>query len=134
MSNGTGNDRIEGSRWSGAPLRIDIESRPDRECLKLGWRVGRLHSPDLEEAIQKLETAEPPLLIIDVNDLDFIDVKGLHITLEAHNRARNTNRHLVLLRPRPMVQRVLQITGMDRVFELPGVWPGHKPQPPHGGQ
>ena len=128
MSSGTGNDsRRARSGWSAVPLRIDIESGPDRGCLALGGELDISTAPDLEEAIQKLEAGEPPLLIIDLTDLDFIDSAGLHILLEAHQRARNTNRRLVLLHPCPMVQRVLRISGMDRVFELPGVWPAYGP-------
>jgi anti-sigma B factor antagonist len=102
---------------------MHIESGPASVCLKLGGELDIYTAPDLQEAIEQLEATVPALLIVDLADLEFIDATGLRILLEAHKRARNTNRCLFLLRPRPTVQRVLQVTGLDRVLDLPRVWP-----------
>ena len=112
-----------GTTWSSPPLRMQIESRPASVCLKVGGELDVYTAPDLQEVIEQLEATVPALLIVDLADLDFIDARGLHVLLEAHKRARNTNRCLFLLRPRPMVQRVLQFTGLDKVLDLPRVWP-----------
>lgn len=124
MTDGTRSERrAVGRAWTSPPLRMHIESGPASVCLKVGGELDIYTAPDLQEAIEQLEATVPALLIVDLADLDFIDATGLHILLEAHERARNTNRCLFLLRPRPMVQRVLQVTGLDRVLDLPRVWP-----------
>jgi anti-sigma B factor antagonist len=124
MTDGTRSERrAVGRAWTSPPLRMHIESGPASVCLKVGGELDIYTAPDLEEAIEQLEATVPALLIVDLADLDFIDATGLHILLEAHKRARNTNRCLFLLRPRPMVQRVLQVTGLDKVLDLPRVWP-----------
>ena len=135
MSDGTRSDgRAAGNRWSSTPLRIQIESGPAYACLKLEGELDIYTAPDLAEAIEKLEAAVPSLLIIDLADLTFVDATGLHILLEAHKRARNRRSCLFLLRPRPMVQRVLQVTGLDRVLDLPRVWPARRPATTRAGQ
>ena len=124
MTNGTRSERrAAGTTWASPPLRIQIESGPASVCLKVGGELDIYTAPELQEVIEQLEATVPALLIVDLADLDFIDATGLHILLQAHKRARNTNRCLFLLRPRPMVQRVLQVTGLDKVLDLPRVWP-----------
>jgi anti-sigma B factor antagonist len=128
MSNGTSSGRrASGTTWISPPLQIQIESGPAYVCLKLGGELDIYTAPDLAEAIEKLEATMPALLIVDLAELHFIDATGLHILLEAHKRARTTNRCLFLLRPRPTVQRVLQVTGLDKVLDLPRVWPARTP-------
>lgn len=57
----------------------------------------------------------PPgsLIVVDLHELTFIDSSGLGAIHEARRIAIKDGGHLVVCRPRPMVYRVLEITGLD---------------------
>jgi anti-anti-sigma factor len=57
----------------------------------------------------------PPgsLIVVDLRDLTFMDSSGLGVIHEARRIAIKDGGNLVVCRPRPMVHRVLEITGLD---------------------
>jgi anti-anti-sigma factor len=55
-------------------------------------------------------------LVLDLRELDFMDSTGLRLVVLADDRARAEGRHLTLVRGKPDVQRVFEITRMtDRL-------------------
>ncbi len=57
----------------------------------------------------------PPgsLIVVDLHELNFIDSSGLGAIHEARRIAVKNGGNLVACRPRPIVYRVLEITGLD---------------------
>ncbi len=51
------------------------------------------------------------LIVLDLTDLTFMDVLGLHAIIDATARAQRLGRRLVLLCGSPAVQRVFALTG-----------------------
>lgn len=56
---------------------------------------------------------EATALVLDLSCLEFMDSTGLRMIVLADDRARAENRTLTLVRGRPDVQRVFEITRMD---------------------
>jgi anti-sigma B factor antagonist len=56
---------------------------------------------------------------VDLSGVSFIDSSALSVLVRAHERAQNKGDHLQLLRPSPPCVKVFNITGLDRVFDLP---------------
>ena len=55
-------------------------------------------------------------LVLDLSELDFMDSTGLRLVVLADDRAKADGRHLWLVRGKPDVQRVFEITRMtDRL-------------------
>ena len=99
---------------------LHVESDQD---LKEGYvaAVGQLDlssAPLLQGAIAKLEAQAPSLLTVDLSRLEFMDSTGLHLLLEAHQRAVEQGRRLVVVRPPAAVHRLFEVTGTDRVLEF----------------
>lgn len=57
-----------------------------------------------------------PDVVVDLSDLAFCDAHGLSAFVRAANRAEAAGGRLTLVAPRPLVARVLRITGLDRRF------------------
>jgi anti-sigma B factor antagonist len=57
----------------------------------------------------------PPgsLVVVDLRELTFMDSSGLAAIHSARRRAIEEEGNLVVCRPRPIVYRVLEITGLD---------------------
>ena len=73
---------------------------------------------ELEAALRDAEAQASESVVVDLSRLDFIDSTGLSALVAADRRLRETGLRLALVPgPRP-VQRVFEITGLDRRFEL----------------
>jgi anti-anti-sigma factor len=55
---------------------------------------------------------------IDLSRVMFMDSSALSVLIHAHERARERGRRLELLRPSPACAKILNITGLDRVFDV----------------
>ena len=70
---------------------------------------------EAEAAITAL-VARDQYLVIDMSTLDFIDCNSLGALRRARALARRGGGDLVLAAPRPLVRRLLALTGNDEVF------------------
>lgn len=69
-------------------------------------------APVLDEALRRAADAETPVTV-DLRELTFMDSTGLHLLVDAATRLERSGGSLTLVRGRPEVQRVFEITGLD---------------------
>jgi anti-sigma B factor antagonist len=55
---------------------------------------------------------------VDLSAVTFIDSSGLNALVAVRRSLEETDTSLVLLNPSPACQRVLEITGIDKIFEI----------------
>jgi anti-anti-sigma regulatory factor len=67
--------------------------------------------------VLEVERARPPLLLIDLTGLSFIDSTGLSVLLAAAERARRQGRRLIVVRPPLPALRVFTLTRVDAGME-----------------
>lgn len=91
-------------------LQIDVRSEPDRVVLRLRGELDLASAPLLQGAIESAEAAEAMLMVLDLDDLAFIDSTGLRIILAAHERSQERGQMLALTRGSQQVQRLMSIT------------------------
>ena len=65
--------------------------------------------PDLQAALDRVERAGAPRIVIDLAGLDFIDATGLRCLLDAEARGRASGRPVVLVRHSAAVQRLIAL-------------------------
>lgn len=110
-------DRAEG---------LTIETRP--------WALGTVlvllgeldldSSADLRAALD-LALAEPAsVVVVDCAGLEFCDSTGLNALLRAKARAAVDDSRIELARPRPLILRMLELTGATDAFPIREVVPG----------
>jgi anti-sigma B factor antagonist len=75
-------------------------------------------SDALESAISQAESSRPATLILDLRRLRFIDSTGLQSLLDSQRRAEKDSRRLVLVRGSEEIQRLFEVCGIERFFEL----------------
>jgi anti-anti-sigma factor len=63
---------------------------------------------------RRLESG-PPVTVLDFRDVTFIDSTGLYVLINAN---RNRAEGLVLRSPAGAVARVLELSGVDRLFRI----------------
>ncbi len=74
---------------------------------------GELDALTSEGLVEQLSAPPHSLLVIDLDRLSFMDSSGLGAIHSARRNAARIGTMLVLARPQPIVQRVLEITGLD---------------------
>jgi len=112
-------------------LRIDLRSEEDRVVLALHGELDLVGAPLLEGEIESAAVEGAPLIVLDLEDLQFIDSSGLRVILSAHERARERGQAFALTRGSQQVQRLLSIAGVSghlRIIASPDelIAPGQK--------
>lgn len=83
----------------------------DAACLVLSGEVDAHTAPELAGHLDPLP-GESGDIVLDMAAIEFIDSSGLRLIVEAHHRATDAERRLVLRHPNASVLRVLEISGL----------------------
>jgi anti-anti-sigma factor len=79
------------------------------------------------EALSRIESDEPDLLVIDLQRLTFMDSTGMGVIAAAHIRARDAGRRFAIVRPPAGVRQAFDRTKLDQVItvadDLASVYP-----------
>ncbi len=96
------------SRWTGVPQTV----------LHM---TGRLDGTSVAEARERLHAAMAAAdsdVVLDVTGVEWIDVTGLGMIMDAHWRLRRQDRRLVLRGCPPQMRRALAVTRLRRVLVI----------------
>jgi anti-sigma B factor antagonist len=72
--------------------------------------------PKVERALRRAEDSGAAVIEIDLGGLTFMDSSGVHIALEARDRAHRRGHVLLLLQGAEAVQRIFALTGTEHLF------------------
>lgn len=98
-------------------LSIDVQREGDDAVVHLAGELDISTSPDLQDALAELTNA-PRRVAVDLSDLEFMDSTGLAALLGAHKALSEHGGTLELRHPSKMIVNLVQITGLDDVFEI----------------
>jgi anti-sigma B factor antagonist len=99
-------------------------------CSDAGVRVslvGEVDSsttPQLTDCLDRLLSASPAEVVIDLTQVTFLDSAGLHALVLAHGRAAGQGTRLRVLVATRAVERPIQVTGLWDVLGVEQVQPG----------
>lgn len=77
-------------------------------------------APNLQTRLTEAVRDTSPHVVIDLSNVEFCDSTGMNVLLAALKRARERGGSLSLAGPQSPVRRILEITGLDTVFEVYG--------------
>ena len=79
-----------------------------------------LHSaPRVQYAIERaVENEGVGAVVVDLGDVAFMDSTGLEVLLATRRRTELEGGSLTLVGPTPAVLRVLEVTGLDKLFTI----------------
>jgi anti-sigma B factor antagonist len=86
--------------------------------LMLSGELDMATAASLELELQSAEAMQPPVLVLDLEQLNFMGVSGLRSILDAARRARRDGRHFVVTNPVPHISRLFELTAIDQSVEL----------------
>jgi anti-anti-sigma factor len=91
-------------------LRVDIEPARERTVVRLSGELDLASAPVLERELERAELDGAPVLVFDLDGLEFLDSTGLQVLLATHRRAGERGQQFAITRGSPQVQRLLDIT------------------------
>jgi anti-sigma B factor antagonist len=95
--------------------RLEIAGDVDG-ALVLAGEIDSYTAPDLAERL----ATDPPVEVVDVAGVTFIDSSGLRVLVEAHQSRVASGSRLVLRAPSAAVQRLLEISGLAGHLDVAG--------------
>jgi anti-anti-sigma factor len=72
----------------------------------------------VQDELRRVEAAAPPVVVLDLSKVTFLDSTGLRCLVTADERARDAGRRLVIVRGPEPVQRVFAITRLEDRLEI----------------
>jgi anti-anti-sigma factor len=93
-------------------LQVDAKGKDDRVVLRLSGELDLASSAILERALEGAEIEAAPLLVLDLDELKFVDSTGLRVILLAQEKSRSRGQRFAITPGSPQVQRLLSITSV----------------------
>ena len=97
---------------------MDSEDREGLVQIALRGELDLSSAAKLQEELRRVEAASPPVLVLDLSKLVFLDSTGLRCLVTADERARAEGRRVVIVRGPDPVQRVFSITRLEERLEM----------------
>jgi anti-anti-sigma factor len=71
-----------------------------------------------EAALMELEHPRPPLVVLDLRAVRFIDSTGLSLLLNADARARRQRRHVTIVSGNGAARRIMRTVALDQILDV----------------
>lgn len=98
---------------------MQIDERRGTTCsVALSGELDLESAPAMLGELNRLLALDYEIVVVDLRSLEFIDSTGLRCLLQAARRSRATRDQLRIVEPRGAVERVLQLTQVDRALPL----------------
>lgn len=99
-------------------LNFRTEQRDGATVLELQGEMDISEGDRFQQELFTAEREEPPVLVLDLRGLTFLDSTGLRMVLEADSRARKANRRLAIIPGPEVVHRVFLIAMLDKRLDF----------------
>ena len=99
-------------------LDLNTENDGDTVRIVLSGELDISTAPRVEEELRRVEDGHPPVIVLDLSALEFMDSTGLRVIVSADGRAREEDRSLRLVRGPEAVQRIFRVTRLDERLEI----------------
>jgi anti-sigma B factor antagonist len=111
---GPGHERDYQPPVSQDEFRIDVEREPGRVLVRPVGELDLATVPSLERELSRLRDSGASGVVLDLRGLTFMDSTGLSLTLRWSLEASRDGFDFSLVRGRGAIQRLFDLTGMDR--------------------
>jgi anti-sigma B factor antagonist len=99
-------------------LQVQSEDRDGLVHVALRGELDLSTVGKVQDELRRVEAASPPVVVLDLSKLTFLDSTGLRCLVTADERARDAGRRVVIVRGPDAVQRVFSITRLEERLEM----------------
>lgn len=98
-------------------FEIDAADQGEAHVVRIQGELDMEGCPALEIALEEAERSQADRILLDLEELTFMDARGLHTILKASQRSSSNGDRLQITRGKGEVARIFRLTELDT--ELP---------------
>ena len=102
----------------GRNLRIEVANTTSPTTVVLTGEIDIATAPRVRDALIAISNGGEISVVVDMANVTFMDSTGLAALVGPLKRFRSMNGQIVLRSPTGTVQKVLELTGLTRVFTI----------------
>ena len=99
-------------------LGLDVSQQGGWAVLAVSGEVDVATAPRLRERLVDLVSEGNHRVVVDLENVDFLDSTGLGVLVGALKRVRTHDGDLALVCTQPRILKVFEITGLTKVFSI----------------
>jgi anti-sigma B factor antagonist len=99
-------------------LEVESEERDGLVHVGLKGELDLSTVGKVDDELKRVEASMPPVIVLDLSRLTFLDSTGLRTVITAAERAKQDDRRLVVVRGPHAVDRVFSITRIEDRLEM----------------
>jgi stage II sporulation protein AA (anti-sigma F factor antagonist) len=98
-------------------LGVEVHTRDGETVLALAGELDLETMPAAAQHLPEVMEHQPRRVVFDLRELSFMDSSGLRVIVLAYRQLAAGSR-LVIRAPNELIRRMLEITGLDQVWEI----------------
>ncbi|PID82585.1 MAG: anti-anti-sigma factor [Clostridiales bacterium] len=99
-------------------IRHLYSNRNSRWEVKVIGEIDINTADEVKEKINSLVDEREDSVLLDMEDVSYIDSTGLGIFIALVKRLKSSGKNLILLNPNRSIVKLFEITGLDQIFTL----------------
>src|SRR5215469_12366741 len=101
-------------------LKVSSRSQAGHVIVTTAGEIDLYTAPKLQADLAAIidDAAPAARFVIDMSGVEFCDSTGMNVLLSCLRQVRRRGGDLELAAPRPPVQKILSVTGLDTVFSI----------------
>lgn len=103
---------------SNKPLRLEVVRRGATPVLKVSGSASMGEADRFREKLAELAGERPPVIVLDLSEMDFISSLGLGAIITGHLKCRHHHGQIRLVNPTPAVRELLETTRLSTLFGI----------------
>jgi anti-sigma B factor antagonist len=107
-------DRLEAR----VDLSLNTRTVDDRTVIEVGGEIDVYTAPKLREALMGLVQGGTYNIVVDMEQVEFLDSTGLGVLVGGLKRVRSHDGSMTLVCTQERLLKIFRITGLTRVFEI----------------
>jgi anti-anti-sigma factor len=100
------------------PLDLAVEDFDSTLLLRVGGDLDLATVGQVTTALDQLELERPTLLVLDLQELAFLDLAGLRTILRANEHCKKHEVRFTVIKPRGLASRIFTLTSVHRELDL----------------
>jgi anti-sigma B factor antagonist len=99
-------------------LSLNTRTVDDRTVVEVGGEIDVYTAPKLREALIELVQSGTYHIVVDMEQVEFLDSTGLGVLVGGLKRVRSHDGSMTLVCTQERLLKIFRITGLTRVFEI----------------
>ena len=99
-------------------IDLHVDEQSGWHVVSVAGEIDITTAPQLRDQLAELIEAGHDRIVVDLNQVGFLDSTALGVMVGAHKRLRDRGHGLALACTQPSILRVLDVTGLSSVFAM----------------